>query len=165
MLNKSTFDKFVQEMKDKFNDEYILILATDIDGEWKLEQVEEYGGVYGLTLGSHRADRLDDSFLTFANNHINEFEKPHNQIIRKYNLPEEVTDYILYMVEQLDSLQNELEEAKEEIESLNNSLEAEWELRESSYDDYYDDDYDDDDYYDCDDINNGDYGYAYEYKD
>lgn len=125
MLKKSTFEKFAKEMKEKFNDEYILILATDIDGEWELQQVEEYGGTYGLTLGSHRADRLDDSFLTFANNHINEFEKPHNQIIRKYNLPEEVTDYILYMVEQ---------------------------LKQMKYDDFDRGCYDDDFYYsDCDD--------------
>ena len=51
MLKKSTFEKFAKEMKEKFNDEYILILATDIDGEWELQQVEEYGGTYGLTLG------------------------------------------------------------------------------------------------------------------
>lgn len=152
MLKKSTFEKFAKEMKEKFNDEYILILATDIDGEWELQQVEEYGGTYGLTLGSHRADRLDDSFLTFANNHINEFEKPHNQIIRKYNLPEEVTDYILYMVEQLDEMQNELEEAKEEIESMQNEIDCEWELKQMEYDDFdrgcYDDDSYDDDSYD-----------------
>ena len=167
MLKKSVFEKFVQEMKAKFKDEYILILATDISGEWELQQVEAYSGTYGLTLGSHRVDTLDDNFFTFVNNHINEFEKPHNVIARKYNLPDEVTDYILYMVEQLDSMQNELEEAKEEIESLNNSLEAEWKLRESSYDDdyYYDDDDYEDDYYDYEDNNDGDYGYAYEYKD
>lgn len=152
MLKKSTFEKFAKEMKEKLNDEYILILATDIDGEWELQQVEEYGGTYGLTLGSHRADRLDDSFLTFANNHINEFEKPHNQIIRKYNLPEEVTDYILYMVEQLDEMQNELEEAKEEIESMQNEIDCEWELKQVKYDDFDRGCYDDDFYYsDCDD--------------
>lgn len=135
MLKKSVFDKFVQEMKEKFKDEYILILATDISGEWELQQVEEYGDLYGIALGSHRADRLDDSFLTFANNHINEFEKPHNKIFRKYNLPEEVTDYILYMVEQLDEMQNELEEAKEEIESLQEEKDAEYEswLMENGY--------------------------------
>lgn len=149
MLKKSIFEKFVKEMKAKFKDEYILILATDISGEWELQQVEEYSDLYGIALGSHRADRLDDSFLTFANNHINEFEKPHNQIIRKYNLPEEVTDYILYMVEQLDSLQNELEEAKEEIESLENEVDSEWELKQMEYDDFdrgcYDDDFYDED--------------------
>ena len=142
MLKKSVFEKFVKEMKAKFKDEYILILATDISGEWELQQVEAYGGTYGLTLGSHRVDTLDD-------NHINEFEKPHNQIIRKYNLPEEVTDYILYMVEQLDAMQNELEEAKEEIESLQNEVDSEWELKQMEYDDLdrgcYDDDFYDED--------------------
>ena len=144
MLKKSVFEKFVQEMKAKFKDEYILILATDISGEWELQQVEEYGDLYGITLGSHRADRLDESFLTFANNHINEFEKPHNQIIRKYNLPEEVTDYILYMVEQLDEMQNELEELKEELYSDNSYNLSDWEhelrgMEMSEYDFYAED--------------------------
>ena len=40
MLKKSTFEKFAKEMKEKFNDEYILILATDIDCEWELKQME-----------------------------------------------------------------------------------------------------------------------------
>lgn len=136
MLKQSTFNQFVKEMQAKFKDEYILILATDISGEWELQQVAEYGGTYGLTLGSHRVDTLDDNFFTFVNNHINEFEKPHNQIIRKYNLPEEVTDYILYMVEQLDEMQNELEEAKEEIESLQNEIDSEWEMKQREYDDF-----------------------------
>lgn len=144
MLKKSVFEKFVQEMKSKFKDEYILILATDISGEWELQQVEEYSDLYGIALGSHRADRLDDSFLTFANNHINEFEKPHNKIFRKYNLPEEVTDYILYMVEQLDEMQNELEEVKEELYSDNSYNLSDWEheLRgmEMSEYDFYDED-------------------------
>lgn len=146
MLKKSVFEKFVKEIKAKFKDEYILILATDISGEWELQQVEVYGGTYGLTLGSHRVDTLDDNFFTFVNNHINEFEKPHNQIIRKYNLPEEVTDYILYMVEQLDAMQNELGEAKEEIESLQNEVDSEWELKQMEYDDLDRDCYDDDFY-------------------
>lgn len=135
MLKKSTFDKFVQEMKAKFKDEYILILATDIDGEWRLEQVEEYGGLYGLTLGSHRADRLDDSFLTFVNNRIVEFEKPHNVIARKYNLPDEVLDLISNLVSQVEELEDELEEAKEEIEFLQEEKDAEYEswLMENGY--------------------------------
>ena len=135
MLKKSTFDKFVQEMKAKFNDEYILILATDIDGEWKLEQVEEYGGVYGLTLGSHRADRLDESFLTFVNNRIVEFEKPHNVIARKYNLPDEVIDLISNLVNQVEELDNELADAEERIVSLQNEIDADYEswLMENGY--------------------------------
>lgn len=135
MLKKYTFDKFVQEMKAKFKDEYILILATDIDGEWKLEQVEEYGGLYGLTLGSHRADRLDDSFLTFVNSRIVEFEKPHNVIARKYNLPDEVLDLISNLVSQVEELEDELEEAKEEIEFLQEEKDAEYEswLMENGY--------------------------------
>lgn len=127
MLKKSAFDKFVQEMKAKFKDEYILILATDIDGEWKLEQVEEYGGLYGLTLGSHRADRLDDSFLTFVNNRIVEFEKPHNVIARKYNLPDEVVDLISNLVSQVEELDNELADAEERIVSLQSDIDAEYE--------------------------------------
>lgn len=135
MLKKSTFDKFVQEMKAKFKDEYILILATDIDGEWKLEQVEEYGGLYGLTLGSHRADRLDDSFLTFVNNRIVEFEKPHNVIARKYNLPDEVVDLISNLVSQVEELDNELADAEERIVSLQSDIDAEYEswLMENGY--------------------------------
>lgn len=135
MLKKSTFDKFVQEMKAKFKDEYILILATDIDGEWKIEQVEEYGGLYGLTLGSHRADRLDDSFLTFVNNRIVEFEKPHNVIARKYNLPDEVVDLISNLVSQVEELDNELADAEERIVSLQSDIDAEYEswLMENGY--------------------------------
>ena len=135
MLKKSTFDKFVQEMKAKFKDEYILILAIDIDGEWKLEQVEEYGGLYGLTLGSHRADRLDDSFLTFVNNRIVEFEKPHNVIARKYNLPDEVVDLISNLVSQVEELDNELADAEERIVSLQSDIDAEYEswLMENGY--------------------------------
>lgn len=135
MLKKSTFDKFVQEMKAKFKDEYILILATDIDGEWRLEQVEEYGGLYGLTLGSHRADRLDDSFLTFVNNRIVEFEKPHNVIARKYNLPDEVVDLISNLVSQVEELDNELADAEERIVSLQSDIDAEYEswLMENGY--------------------------------
>ena len=135
MLKKSTFDKFVQEMKAKFKDEYILILATDIDGEWKLEQVEEYGGVYGLTLGSHRADRLDESFLTFVNNRIVEFEKPHNVIARKYNLPDEVIDLISNLVSQVEELDNELADAEERIISLQSEIDADYEswLMENGY--------------------------------
>lgn len=135
MLKKFTFDKFVQEMKAKFKDEYILILATDIDGEWKLEQVEEYGGLYGLTLGSHRADRLDDSFLTFVNNRIVEFEKPHNVIARKYNLPDEVVDFISNLVSQVEELDNELADAEERIVSLQSDMDAEHEswLMENGY--------------------------------
>lgn len=127
MLKKSTFDKFVQEMKDKFKDEYILILATDISGEWELQQVEAYGGTYGLTLGSHRVDTLDDNFFTFVNNHIVEFEKPHNVIARKYNLPDEVLDLISSLVNQVEELEDELEEAKEEIESLQEEKDADYE--------------------------------------
>lgn len=127
MLKKSVFEKFVKEMKEKFNDEYILILATDIDGEWKLEQVEEYGGLYGLTLGSHRADRLDESFFTFVNNRIVEFEKPHNVIARKYNLPDEVIDLISNLVSQVEELEDELADAEEEIQSLHNEQNAEHE--------------------------------------
>lgn len=135
MLKKSVFEKFVQEMKAKFKDEYILILATDIDGEWKLEQVEEYGGLYGLTLGSHRADRLDDSFLTFVNNRIVEFEKPHNVIARKYNLPDEVVDLISNLVSQVEELDNELADAEERIVSLQSDIDAEYEswLMENGY--------------------------------
>ena len=144
MLKKSNFEKFVQEMKAKFKDEYILILATDIDGEWKLEQVEAYGGVYGLTLGSHRVDTLDDNFLTFVNNYIVEFEKPHNVIARKYSLPDEVLDLISNLVSQVEELEDELEEAKEEIESLQNDELSDWEheLRgmEMSEYDLYDED-------------------------
>lgn len=135
MLKKSNFEKFVQEMKAKFKDEYILILATDISGEWELQQVEAYGGLYGITLGSHRADRLDDSFLTFVNNHINEFEKPHNVIARKYNLPDEVLDLISNLVNQVEELEDELEETKEEIEFLQEEKDAEYEswLMENGY--------------------------------
>ena len=136
MLKKSTFEKFVQEMKAKFKDEYILILATDIDGEWELQKVEEYGGTYGLILGSHRVDTLDDNFLTFVNNHIVEFEKPHNVIARKYNLPDEVLDLISNLVSQVEELEDELEEAKEEIESLQNEIDSEWELKQREYDDF-----------------------------
>lgn len=135
MLKKSVFEKFVKEMKEKFNDEYILILATDIDGEWKLEQVEEYGGVYGLTLGSHRADRLDESFLTFVNNRIVEFEKPHNVIARKYNLPDEVIDLISNLASQVEELDNELADAEERIASLQSEIDADYEswLMENGY--------------------------------
>ena len=147
MLKKSTFDKFVQEMKAKFKDEYILILATDIDGEWKLEQVEEYGGVYGLTLGSHRADRLDDSFLTFVNNRIVEFEKPQNVIARKYNLPDEVIDLISNLVSQVEELDNELADAEERIVSLQSEIDCGWELKQMEYDDFDRGCYDDDFYY------------------
>lgn len=135
MLKKSVFEQFVQEMKAKFKDEYILILATDIDGEWKLEQVEEYGGLYGLTLGSHRADRLDDSFLTFVNNRIVEFEKPHNVIARKYNLPDEVVDLISNLVSQVEEFDNELADAEERIVSLQSDIDAEYEswLMENGY--------------------------------
>lgn len=135
MLKKSNFEKFVQEMKAKFKDGYILILATDISGEWKLEQVEEYGGTYGLTLGSHRIDTLDDNFFTFVNNHIVEFEKPHNVIARKYNLPDEVLDLISNLVSQVEELEDELEETKEEIEFLQEEKDAEYEswLMENGY--------------------------------
>lgn len=135
MLKKSNFEKFVQEMKAKFKDEYILILATDISGEWELQQVEVYGGTYGLTLGSHRVDTLDDNFFTFVNNHIVEFEKPHNVIARKYNLPDEVLDLISNLVSQVEELEDELEEAKEEIEFLQEEKDAEYEswLMENGY--------------------------------
>lgn len=149
MLKKSVFEKFVKEMKAKFNDEYILILATDIDGEWKLEQVEEYGGVYGLTLGSHRADRLDESFLTFVNNRIVEFEKPHNVIARKYNLPDEVIDLISNLVSQVEELDNELADAEERIVSLQSEIDCGWELKQMEYDDFDRGCYDDD-FYDAD---------------
>lgn len=135
MLKKSNFEKFVQEMKAKFKDEYILILATDISGEWELQQVEAYGGTYGLTLGSHRVDTLDDNFFTFVNNHIVEFEKPHNVIARKYNLPDEVLDLISNLVSQVEELEDELGEAKEEIEFLQEEKDAEYEswLMENGY--------------------------------
>lgn len=135
MLKKSVFEKFVQEMKAKFKDEYILILATDISGEWELQQVEEYGDLYGITLGSHRVDRLDDSFFTFVNNYINEFEKPHNKIFRKYNLPEEVTDLIISMVEQVQELEDELLNVEDQIESLQSEIDADYEswLMENGY--------------------------------
>lgn len=135
MLKKSTFDKFVQEMKAKFKNKYILILATDISGEWELQQVESYEDTYGLTLGSHRVDTLDDNFFTFVNNHIVEFEKPHNVIARKYNLPDEVLDLISNLVSQVEELEDELEEAKEEIEFLQEEKDAEYEswLMENGY--------------------------------
>lgn len=147
MLQKSVFEKFVKEMKEKFNDEYILILATDIDGEWKLEQVEEYGGLYGLTLGSHRVDRLDESFFTFVNNRIVEFEKPHNVIARKYNLPDEVIDLISNLVSQVEELDNELADAEERIVSLQSEIDCGWELKQMEYDDFDRGCYDDDFYY------------------